>query len=59
MAKDLEINDFIKLGDPVENKIFFSGEATTPYFSHLHSAFISGERDANRIIKLIENNKKI
>jgi hypothetical protein len=54
MATGMELNDFIKLGEPVENKLFFSGEATTPYYSHLHSAFISGERDAEKIHKLNE-----
>lgn len=54
MGVGMTVDDFVSLGDPVNRKLFFAGEATTTYYSHLHSAFISGERDALRIHKLTE-----
>lgn len=41
MGVGMTIDDFVLLGEPVQKKLFFAGEATTTYFSHLHSAFIS------------------
>lgn len=41
------------LAEPVSGKVFFAGEATsTKYPSTVHGAFLSGEREADRIIGL-------
>ncbi len=38
------------LGEPVENRIYFAGEATDPdHFGTVHAALLSGEREALRI----------
>ncbi len=45
--KDYEI-----LGAPIENRVFFAGEATNwQYMGSTHGAYISGIREAERIIK--------
>jgi monoamine oxidase len=39
------------LAEPVANKVFFAGEATSSDFpSTVHGAFLSGQREADRII---------
>lgn len=50
MKTGCTIDDFVEMGKPIENRLFFAGEHTTEYYSHLHSAFISGERCAKTII---------
>ncbi|WP_116963742.1 flavin monoamine oxidase family protein [Fastidiosibacter lacustris] len=42
-----------KLGKPVDNKVFFAGEATSFYFpSTVHGAFLSGVRSAYQILQI-------
>ncbi|MBA2654048.1 MAG: FAD-dependent oxidoreductase [Gammaproteobacteria bacterium] len=44
-------NDYLVLSEPLENKIFFAGEATHPeYPATTHGAYLSGIREATRII---------
>lgn len=50
MKTGCTIEDFEEMGKPIENRLFFAGEHTTEFYSHLHSAFISGERCAKTII---------
>ncbi len=46
-------NDFNVLSDAVNNKLFFAGEHTNKEFrSSVHGAYLSGIREANRIISL-------
>ena len=41
------------LAEPVQNRVFFAGEAThSDYPSTVHGAYLSGEREAERIIAL-------
>lgn len=45
--------DYDALAEPVDNRLFFAGEATTPdYPSTVHGAVLSGTREARRIGKL-------
>ena len=51
VAKGASQDDFIALAEPIENRLFFAGEAT---FAHVydattHSAYLSGVREAGRI----------
>lgn len=42
--------DFYELSKPIDNKVFFAGEATeVNYPATVHGAFFSGVREANRI----------
>lgn len=42
------------LAEPIANKVFFAGEAThSLYPSTVHGAYLSGEREANRIMTLV------
>ncbi|WP_440683917.1 flavin monoamine oxidase family protein [Cysteiniphilum halobium] len=42
-----------RLGKPVDNKLFFAGEATSFYFpSTVHGAFLSGVRSAYHILQI-------
>ena len=48
-----EMSDYDIIAEPVANRLFLAGEATTSvYPSTVHGAFISGEREADRIIAL-------
>ena len=41
------------LAAPIANRLFFAGEATEPdYFSTVHGAYLSGQREADRILSL-------
>jgi monoamine oxidase len=41
------------MATPVQNRLFFAGEAThRKYPQTVHGAFLSGEREANRIASL-------
>lgn len=45
------------LAKPVDQKVFFAGEATHSEFpSTVHGAYLSGEREANRIMTLVKTN---
>lgn len=45
--------DFEDLAEPISDKVFFAGEATQPhYFASVHGAYLSGLREANRIVQL-------
>ncbi len=45
--------DYQELGNSVNNKLFFAGEATSAdHPSTVHGAFLSGEREAKKIIAL-------
>lgn len=47
------IQDCDRLAEPIGDRIFFAGEATYgKYLGTVHGAFLSGEREANRIAKL-------
>ncbi|MFC1943611.1 flavin monoamine oxidase family protein, partial [Chloroflexota bacterium] len=41
--------DYDTLAEPVSGKLYFAGEATSQYGSTVHGAYISGQREANRI----------
>jgi monoamine oxidase len=46
--------DFDTLAEPVGDRLFFAGEATSRnYAGTVHGAYLSGLREANRIQKLI------
>ncbi len=45
------MSDYDVLTEPVENRVFFAGEATTKYFPALvNGAYVTGIREANRIM---------
>ena len=47
------LDDFDKLAKPINDKLFFAGEATNKYYyGTVHSAYISGYRAAEEILKL-------
>ena len=47
------LDDFDKLAKPIDDKLFFAGEATNKYYyGTVHSAYISGYRAAEEILKL-------
>jgi len=44
--------DYEVMSEPIQNRIFFAGEATIPeYFGSAHGAFISGKRAAKLILQ--------
>lgn len=48
-----KMHHFDDLAEPIGNKVFFAGEHTErDYFSTAHGAYLSGIREANRIIDL-------
>ena len=50
--KDDNFDDLCK---PVNDKIFFAGEAFDPkYSAYLHGAYLSGEKTANDMLNLIQ-----
>lgn len=51
-ATGLEAEDYEALVEPVANRLFFAGEATSAeYAATVHGAYLSGMREAERIIK--------
>lgn len=53
-AVGTEMRHFDDLAEEVENKLFFAGEHTeADYFSTVHGAYLSGIREADKIIDLI------
>ena len=49
-----EMDDYDALGAPVNNWLFFADETTTSlYPATVHGAFITGERDADRILAFL------
>jgi monoamine oxidase len=48
------IKDYDELAQPVNNKLFFAGEATSSeYAATVHGAFLSGEREAKNILSAV------
>ncbi len=48
-------DDYKAMAQPVADRLFFAGEATTrEYPSTVHGAFLSGQREAERIRKLLK-----
>jgi monoamine oxidase len=48
------IKDYDELAQPVNNKLFFAGEATSSeYAATVHGAFLSGEREAKNIMSAV------
>jgi monoamine oxidase len=47
--------DYVALSEPVQNQLFFAGEATNAhlYDATTHGAFLSGIREAKRILNII------
>jgi monoamine oxidase len=46
--------DYEELSNPISNRLFFAGEATTPtHPANTHGAYLSGIREAERIIGII------
>ena len=53
-AIDDSVVDFDDLAEEVNDKVFFAGEHTeADYYSTVHGAYLSGIREANKIIDLI------
>lgn len=52
MKVNCSLDDFSDFSIPIQERLFFAGEHTTVHFSHLHSAYISGEKVAEQIVKL-------
>ncbi len=45
--------DYSALAEPIANRLFFAGEATSrKYSASVHGAFLSGEREAKKIIAI-------
>lgn len=42
--------DFVTLSTPVDNRLYFAGEAASPYFGTVHGAHLSGTKAADMII---------
>jgi monoamine oxidase len=51
-ATGVEEQDIDALAEPVADRLFFAGEATSEYAATVHGAYLSGMREAERIIKL-------
>jgi len=52
-AVETQMSHFDEMAEAVENKLFFAGEHTeADYFSTVHGAYLSGIREANKIINL-------
>jgi monoamine oxidase len=48
------IKDYDELAKPVNNRVFFAGEATSSdYAATVHGAFLSGEREAKKIMSAV------
>jgi len=53
-AVDTEMQHFDDLAEEINDKLFFAGEHTeADYFSTAHGAYLSGIREANKIIDLL------
>ncbi|POS02705.1 monoamine oxidase [Flavobacterium croceum DSM 17960] len=53
-AVSTEMHHFDDLAEEINDKVFFAGEHTeVDYFSTVHGAYLSGIREANKIIDLI------
>lgn len=53
LAVNSEINDYKILSESVNDLLFFAGEATNfEYPATVHGAYLSGEREADKIIRL-------
>lgn len=53
-AVETEMKHFEILAKEVNNRLFFAGEHTeVDYFSTVHGAYLSGEREAQKIIELV------
>ena len=50
LAKGSGVGDMNELARPVDQRLYFAGEATTPYASTVHGAYISGQRAAQEIL---------
>ncbi len=49
------VEDFNTLAEPIDDRLFFAGEATTDAgFGTAHGAFLSGSRAAEQILKLVK-----
>jgi len=47
------MSHFDDLAQEVDNKLFFAGEHTSrKYYGNTHGALLSGEREAEKILKL-------
>ncbi|MEK9164377.1 MAG: FAD-dependent oxidoreductase, partial [Chloroflexota bacterium] len=46
-------DDFAALAEPVGDRLFFAGEATSEYSATVHGAYLSGVREAGRIAELM------
>ncbi len=49
MATNATLEDRDVLAAPVNNRLLFAGEATSSYASTVHGAYLSGQREAQRI----------
>ena len=52
LAPGATMDDYASLAEPVCDRLFFAGEATSPYPGTVHGAFLSGEREAERIARI-------
>ncbi len=52
-AKETTMQHFEEMAEEIEDKVFFAGEHTeVDYFSNAHGAYLSGIREADKIINL-------
>ncbi len=52
-STETELRHFAELGESINNKLFFAGEHTEiDYFSTVHGAYLSGIREADKILDL-------
>eukprot|EP01125_Pyxidicula_operculata_P000744 TRINITY_DN1068_c2_g1_i10.p1 TRINITY_DN1068_c2_g1~~TRINITY_DN1068_c2_g1_i10.p1 ORF type:complete len:163 (+),score=37.10 TRINITY_DN1068_c2_g1_i10:965-1453(+) len=59
VKKGFDQSIFKEMSLPVDDKLFFAGEATHPIWpSTVHGAFHSGKREAENLVKIIQRNDK-
>lgn len=52
-ATETALRHFDDLAEEIDKKVFFAGEHThIDYFSNAHGAYLSGLREADKIVKL-------
>jgi hypothetical protein len=56
IAKGGSLSDIYELAKSIDDKLFFAGDATSPYYyGSVHAAYITGYRSAQEILKIEDN----